>query len=43
MMSKVESLDGMVDMSYVDGSRAGVQTGLRATSGTGLKVGVSEE
>ena len=28
---------------YHDGSRAGVQTGLRATSGTELKVGVSEE
>ena len=26
-----------------EGSRAGVQTGLRATSGTELKVGVSEE
>ena len=34
--------DGAIYM-YADGSRAGVQTGLRATSGTELKVGVSEE
>ena len=28
---------------YTEGSRAGVQTGLRATSGTESKDGVSEE
>ena len=32
-----------ISISISDGRRAGVQTGLRATSGTGLKVGVSEE